>query len=187
MSGVFILGVVFLAQSSIRDQLPERLQAIIAARTPDTSEIDWTVSWHGGRDDGLIERFETRTAGETVWQSNFGDANGYHPVTYRSFPPPDLSPEERRAYESPPESGAGTQSSLAYDAHIWRLPEADRPLWGYQLSRDTAHFFNPFDFAAAGLAPAWRTELNTDVLGLMKIRLEGFDSAEWSQYAQGRF
>ena len=180
MSSLVMVTVALAAQANIKDLLPERLQSFTEARTAETSQFDWTVEWLGGRDDGLVERFVTRTVGETTLQTNFGDSNGLHMVCYRKHPPSDLSWEEIRSYELPPEEDAGTRHSLVYEGELWRINRAEGPINGMILNEQNATDYVPFSFAAAGLSPFWLSETNSNVLGLRADQLEGFESAEWS-------
>ena len=90
----------------VRNELPGALMRGVGRLTPKTSQIEWTVSWGEGPDDGLVERHITRTAGNSVWESNLGDENGYHRREFRTFPPQgDVTPEELEKYLYPRDSG----------------------------------------------------------------------------------
>ncbi len=60
------------------DRYPERVRNLLSPQRPRTSQIEWTVTWRRGYADGLAERYITRTAGDTLWESNLGDEKGNH-------------------------------------------------------------------------------------------------------------
>ncbi len=172
----------------VRSLLPDRLTEVIESRTADTSEVEWTLSWHGGRDDGLVERYTTRTANGSIFQSNRGDAQGFHWKVFRSHPPADVSADALWEYAVPPEESAGTRISLAHDGQFWELFRAESPLSARLTSPSSVLETQkrPRDMAAAGLAPYWADVFNTEPLGLPERYLAGFDSAEWTEQRSGQ-
>ncbi len=196
MKGLWLLLGALLAPSEPRDHYPMRLRNALDTQPTTTSQVEWTVSWMGGRDDGLVERHITRTAGTSVWQSNLGDENGYHPTTYgEPYPgawgkePPEIPNSEQsplayekwlRDHETPEEEEAGTRNNLIYDGQAWHLEDAERPLSGTVQPLESARHFLPVNLASVGLAPCWWTSESNPFL-LHQSQFEGFDSATFRE------
>ncbi|MFQ5352723.1 MAG: hypothetical protein ACE5D3_06590 [Candidatus Binatia bacterium] len=179
-----------LTDLKIRKELPGALMRGVGRLTPKTSQIEWTVSWGEGRDDGLIERHITRTAGDSVWESNLGDENGYHQRSLRTFPPQgDVTPEVLEKYLFPRKLGAGTRNSLISGGYVWHLNSAERPLSGEVERREQAGTIRPntdllpLDFSAIGLAPG--AEVSHNLFGVQTLDLDGFEEAEFNGYRAG--
>jgi hypothetical protein len=199
MKAAWILLGLILAPTEPRDHYPLRLRNILDSQRATTSQVEWTASWIGGRDAGLVERYVTRQAGDTLWESNLGDENGYHPTAYSAgrpgspdveLPQPEMTKdgprimdeEWLRKYEVPKEELAGTRNSLIYDGQAWRLEYAERPLTGIVQPLKTARDFLPVDLPSIGLAPCW-WGMGTDgnPLQLSESDLEGFESAVFAE------
>jgi len=189
----FILG-----PTAPRDQYPPRLRNILESKPATTSEVEWTASWIGGRDDGLVERYVTRKAGDALWESNLGDENGFHPVGFsadedasseKELPqhgvPKEESPiaheEWHRKHEIPKEKLAGTRNSLIYDDQAWYLSRAERPLSGKLQPAVTARVWLPLDLSSIGLAPCWVSDFDANPFHLHQSSFEGFDSATFHE------
>jgi hypothetical protein len=196
-AGLLLLGVL-LPAAGPRDHYPPRLRNILDSRLATTSQVEWTASWVGGRDAGLVERHVTRTAGTSVWQSNLGDEKGYHPTSYGEPHPgawgkdgPEIPNREEsplayeqwlREHENPKEETAGTANSLIYDRQAWHLHYAERPLTGVVQPLETASAYLPVDLPSMGLAPCWwRSELDGNPFHLPEFDFEGFESATFRE------
>ncbi len=171
-----VLGVI-LGATGPYDRYPPRLRTILESQAPTTSQVEWTATWIGGRDAGLVERYVTRKAGAAVWESNLGDENGYHPLVFSAHPPTGVSEEELRKYASPREESAGTRNSLIYDGQAWHLEHAERPLSGMLQPVETARAWLPVDLPSIGLAPCWAGELDVNPFHIHPTWFGGFDSA----------
>ena len=188
-----LLGLIF-APTEPRDHYPSRLRNILDSRPATTSQVEWTASWIGGRDDGLVERYVTRQAGDALWESNLGDENGYHPTSYgEPHPgawgkdPPEIPNREEspmayeqwlRTHEIPKEESAGTRNSLIYEEQVWHLEYAERPLAGVVQPLKSARDYLPVDLTSMGLAPCWWGSGVDDIpFQLPEWALQGFDSA----------
>jgi len=66
MNATWVLLGLFLAPTEPRDRYPPRLRTLLESRLATTSQVEWTASWVGGYDDGLVERHLTREAGDTL-------------------------------------------------------------------------------------------------------------------------
>ena len=199
MKVAWVLLALLLAPTGPRDHYPARLRNVLDSQRATTSQVEWTGTWIGGRDAGLVERYVTRKAGDAVWESNRGDENGYHPTVYSAGPPgssenelpqpeitedgPRIMDEEwLRKYEIPKEETAGTRNSLIYDQQAWYLDHAERPLTGTVQPLGTARDWLPVDLISIGLAPCW-WGIGTDgnPFQLPESDLEGFDSATFAE------
>lgn len=195
-SGWVLLGLL-LAPTEPPDHYPSRLRNILDSQRATTSQVEWTATWIGGRDDGLVERYVTRKAGGALWESNLGDENGYHPTAYRAgrpgspdieLPQPEMTKdgprimdeEWLRKYEVPKKELAGTRNSLIHDGQAWYLQYAERPLSGIVQPLKTARDWLPVDLPSIGLAPCWwASEANP--FQLPEPEFEGFDSAVFAE------
>jgi hypothetical protein len=178
------LFIATLGQASGVDRLP--IEVFDRARVRDfaTSEFEWTLSWVGGRDDGLVERHMTRRAGDDLWESNLGDENRYHPTMYRSIPHAAGPDDDRTESEWPAESTAGTQNSLSHAGRIWYIPRAEHSITARVTEPTDANSHAPFDFSFAGFAPTWNGVDNNNPLRLHGKLLEGLEEAEVSEVLQ---
>jgi len=176
-----LLLAVLLSPTGPRDQHPPRLRNILDSRPARTSQVDWTATWIGGRDDGLVERYVTRQAGDAIWESNLGDGNGYHCTGFRDEP--GGSREEERQ-EIPKHELAGTRNSLVHEGQAWHLYYAERPLNGIVQPLETVRNFVPVNLPAIGLAPSWSTGLEAHPLLLSEWESDGFDSASFREEIQ---
>jgi len=172
---VFSGNGVEVTAATVRERLPARLKTIIADKAAArTSQIEWSLKWIGGRDDGLIERHITRTTPDALWQSNLGDERGGH----------QSAVDAETGEIIPGGELTGTRNSLLYDGYAWHMPDGGRRLTGsispfHERQRDL-----PFDFSAAGWQPRW-SEIGQNVLGLHVSQLEGFESATFTSHEQG--
>ncbi len=176
------IGVVLTAGGP-RDQYPPRLRGILDQEVPTTVQVEWSVTWLGGDNDGLVERYVTRKAGDTLWESNLGDENGYHRLRFRVLEPQGASPEEPRVVAIPTDEDAGTDNRLIHEGKAWDL-KAERPDLGFVASLDTPDIsYIPVNLPAVGLA------LTPDQgrFGLASDALEGFDSAVFREGNEGGF
>jgi len=197
IAGWVLLGVI-LGPTGPRDQYPPRLRTVLDSQRATTSQVEWTATWIGGRDAGLVERYVTRKAGDALWESNLGDENRYHPTGYRAGPRgspeeelpqpeitkdgPRIMDEERlRKYEIPKEELAGTRNSLIYDAQAWHLSYAERPLTGIVQPLETTRAWLPVDLPSIGLAPCWLHDLDANPFHVPNQQFEGFDSATFRE------
>jgi len=173
-----------MSDCDIRRKLPESLSRGLARDIPDTSQIEWTLSWGDKWNDGLVERHITRTVGESVWQSNLGDRNGFHSRTFDRAPPSGATFEEVEPYMDPIESGAGTRNTLLQDGYVWHLFHAEAPGVGSvePVENEVEHL--PLDFTAVGLAVGPRVDEN--LFGVHPSDLEGFAEAEFNTFRAGR-
>lgn len=173
-----------LSDAEVRDALPPRLKKLLLnAPSPRTSQIEWTLSHFGGYDDGLVERYITRTVGDTLWESNLGDANGFHRIAFVNLPPKGTPLEDLAKYMVPREEDAGTRNKLIFEGDVWYISKAERPFSGSVTSLDERSGALPNDFAAAGIMAG--TEFGTGVLGVWPLELEKFPSAEFSSERLG--
>ena len=179
-AGWILLGLL-LGPAEPRDQYPPRLRSVFDSHAPTTSQVEWTASWIGGRDAGLVERYVTRKAGDALWESNLGDESGYHRLVFRASPPAGISEEESRQYASPREETAGTRNSLVYDGQAWHLSPAERPLSGMLQPVEAARAWLPTDLPSIGLAPCWGSDLDANPFHLPNQQFEGFDSATFRE------
>jgi len=186
MSIVFPLIVAVLGQSSVVDQLPKELRARVTNRDYKTSQIDWSLSWFGGDDDGLVEKYITRRAGDDLWQSNLGDENGFHRTTYEGGWASDDLSWQLKWTPRPPERTAGTQNALTHAGRLWYVPRAEHSRSGLVKDPSTAVSHLPFDFSAAGIAPRFKGLSNSNALGINERALNGLGSANvYESYAGG--
>src|SRR3990172_8877303 len=171
MQSRWVFLALLLAPTDPYGHYPERLRRILDSRPEKTSEVEWTATWIGGRDAGLVERYVTRKASDAIWESNLGDEHGYHPTSYGEPHPgawgkdaPEIPNREEspmayeqwlRKHEIPKEETAGTPNSLIYDGQAWHLQYAERPLTGIVQPLETARDYLPVDLPSMGLAPCW--------------------------------
>src|SRR3990172_7869436 len=73
-----VLAAVLGQAVDAGDRYPDRIRKLLSPVRSGTSQVEWTVTWRAGYDAGLVERYITRTAGDTVRESKLGDENGYH-------------------------------------------------------------------------------------------------------------
>ncbi len=202
MPSRWVFLALLLAPTEPDDRYPARLRNILDSRLATTSQVEWTASWIGGRDDGLVERFVTRKAGDSLWESNLGDENGFHPTAYSAgrgsspeeeLPQPEMTKdgprimdeEWLREHEIPKEESAGTRNSLNYDGQAWHLEYAERPLTGIVQPLETARSFLPVNLASVGLAPCWwGSGVYANPFQLFQEEFEGFDSATFREWVQ---
>ena len=216
MRTAWVLLGLLLGPTEPADRYPPRLRNVLDLQRATTSQVEWTVTWIGGRDAGLVERYVTRKAGDALWESNLGDENGYHPTAYGEPHPgawgkdgPEIPNREQspiayeewlRTHEIPKEELAATRNSLIYDRQAWHLEYAERPLSGNVQPVETAQEWLPVDLTSIGLAPCGRTSgLEGNPFQLPEWALEGFDSATFAEglenglpmvsavYGSGRF
>lgn len=206
MNAAWLMLGVFLTPTEPRDHYPQRLRNVLDSQPATTSQVEWTATWIGGRDAGLVERYVTRQAGDALWESNLGDESGFHPTGYHADrdefsekEPPVIDEEWRRTHEIPKEELSGTHNSLIYDRQAWYLHYAERPLTGKVQPAAAARDFLPVNLPSIGLAPCWVSDFDANAFHLMEQFLEGFDSATFSEgvenglptlsavYGSGRF
>jgi len=177
-----------VAGETVGSKIPERFpQELLRGRTywnAKTAQVEWTRSWYDKYNDGLVERVVTRSAGDTVWQSNLGNEQGYHERAFRSVPPRDATPEEAESSMYPPDSGSGTRNTMTDGMYSWSIPRAERPTSGQVVTLESKFAQVPFDFASAGLALT--SKVSTNVLGLYDLDLADFDQAKFEVTRIGR-
>lgn len=185
MHATFLIAAVVLGQVDVRSHLPEQLQQVMESRKADTSQVEWTITYLQGRDAGLVERHITRTVGDTTWEVNLGDENGYHRAKHPPLPR-DASEEVLRKAQISREQNAGPYHSLVYDGRIWHLEHKQGllPVFGRAIPKDVAGDYRPFDFTAGGIGPWWY-HLYADTLGLRGKLVEGFESATYTVTSHG--
>jgi len=173
-----------ISDHGIRQKLPESLRRGLGRDVPGTSQIEWTLTWDDKWNHGLVERHITRTVGDTVWQSNLGDENGYHQRTFRMSPPRGATSGEAESYMFPLETGAGTRNSLLHDGLAWDIDPAERPIVALVEPVETKIASLPLDFSAVGLAMG--PNLGGNLFGVQPFDLEGFAEAEFDTFRAGR-
>jgi len=198
MKTTWVLIALFFAPTEAHEQYPMRLRNVLDAPHATTSHVEWTVSWIGGRDDGLVERYVTRTTGDTVWESNLGDENGCHPTGYWANQPalsetelsehrkpedksPVMDEEWLAKHEIPKEKLAGTNNSLIYDRQAWYLPTAERPRSGDIQPLEKVGNYLPVNVSSIGLAAGWVSQFDANPFLLPQHVLEGFESATFAE------
>ncbi len=164
---------------------PRQLEAVVAQAPWRTSQLEWTVTWVGGNDEGLVERYVTRTAGDTVWESNQGDENGFHPARFRNAPPGEYD-ENKRAYAIPRDELAGTQNTLRAEGQLWRLEYAEKPHTGLLTPDTERRAYTPVDVKGMGLMPAFDGALaGRTPIALPYVAADAFDSAVFATRTEG--
>ncbi len=201
MNAAWVVLLALLGPTEPADQYPPRLRKALESRLAATSQVEWTLSWIGGRDDGLVERYVTRQAGDALWESNLGDKHGYHQTSYgyisqrltiaaakgpaHSEVPKQEAPltheEHRLQDEWPKEETAGTRNSLIYDGKVWYLSRAERASTGMIQNVETVSAYLPLDLPSIGLAPSQMSMLDANPFRLPNKMFEGFDSAEFRE------
>ncbi len=171
---------VLLCASIGETRYPTRLQNLLDAGKDKSSEVEWTLSWAEGVNNGLVERFLTRTSEDSIWQSNLGDENGFHAVQYTKEPQ-GHSEEEMREYQVPREKSAGTRSSMIYGDQLWYLPRSEFPLSGYVQPLSVATAYRPFRPTAIGLSPGMVNELDSGPFRIPYGYADGIDSAAFDE------
>lgn len=178
MKRVCVAILAILANPLAADPLSSVFRKDFSKRGFTTSQFEWTLTWVGGRDDGLVERHVTRQAGDDLWESNLGDENGHHPTMYRAMPGADSPPQDPREFEWPAERIAGTRNSLTHDGRVWYLPRVEHSVMGFVEDAETSSSHLPFDFSLAGFAPVWHGLENSNALRLNQRLLAGLDRAD---------
>ncbi len=201
MLSLGLIRLVLLCMEPSQPVYPARLRAVLDSAPPNTSQIEWTVTWNGGYDDGLVERFITRTTGDTLWQSNLGDENGFHRTWFRrtapgsaddgiraSQPPSHILPDEVPTYGVSRHESAGTNNFLISEQRIWNLPQAERPIAGRIAPKsDEKNWFDepPVDVARIGLAAYFGALPKYGSFRIPAASAEGFESATFREGSQG--
>lgn len=177
MASWLLLLCTVLGQAGIEENLPAPLRRAMEARQADTSQIKWTYTHLDDREYGLVERITTQTVGDTLWQANIGDENGFHRTTYRSFP----------NHPIPQEDVAGTWNLLVYEGDIWAMDnQAGRhPVSGNATPCDQRYMHHPVDFRWAGINPWWGLRTSSNVFGLDRRFVDGFENAKLNQTVSG--
>jgi len=139
---------------SDRPPYPQRLKDFLGGNRAQTSQVEWTVAWIGRSNDGLVERNITRSSGDTIWQTNLGDENGYHTRALRDSLPGEYD-EKQQMHEVPQGEQHGTHSAMLYDGQLWQLHDAERPISGIVLPPTDRKAFAPIDPLTMGLTPYW--------------------------------
>jgi hypothetical protein len=156
-----------------------------------TSEIEWTVTWTGGLDNGLIERYVTRTADGAVWESNLGDENGFHRSSLahspdsisRAVPGPGMTDAQIKQLglvEVPKKGSAGTINRVVCSGEAWHL-NANKPVAGSLAPTDHPSARLPVDLQSIGLAVSWEFDAPLGSFGIRKPHSDGLESAQVSE------
>ena len=181
----FFCVAMITGQQLDQARLPQRLRRALEGETSATSQVEWTLTWFGGYDDGLVERHITRTAGDTIWESNLGNADGYHPTGFQRLVPQNPTKEQVQQAMVPKVELAGVRNKLIHDGWAWYLPHAERPLSGDAAPIDKALAYLPVPIKSVGLAPRLRSDLDTNPFQIAPRDFEGFDEAafreEWDR------
>lgn len=157
--------------------LPSRVRIILESKSTTTSQVEWTLSWFGSYNDGLVERHITRTSDETIWESNLGDEKGQHNAAFYHWPGPNATEEQLRREMVPKELVAGIRNKLIYDDRAWYIAHAERPLSGYASPAAKTTDWLPSDLKSIGLAPYEESESDANPLNLYRDDFEGFEKS----------
>ncbi|MEK6798771.1 MAG: hypothetical protein AABZ12_07390 [Planctomycetota bacterium] len=159
MSTLCVAILVMSASGDAPDRYPSRLRRAIEGQPARTSQVEWTLSWIGGDNDGLEEHFVTRTAGDAVWQSKPGKM-----AEVRAAEPapgaPKMSPDNLQRPDAPPRYLGGTENRLIYEGLAWRLPVAERPLSGTVMDWLQPGAMAPVGLPSLPLVPVWHTSFD---------------------------
>ena len=169
--------------------IPPPVQSVLSGWSADTSHIEWSVTWVGGYNDGLVERYLTRTTEDETWETNYGDENGNHQKSFRAIPPPGtaLSAEELEQYIMPDQEVAGTRHRMTKDGRSWELYKEELPLSAAVIeSSDPRNHHLPVNLHSIGLSPGWMTESVQNPLLLQEGQLEGYEGARFTSSSGGR-
>ena len=182
-----IISAMLILFAAADDRYPVRLRNVLDPERPRSSQLEWTVTWIGGWDDGLVQRYVTRTAGDTVWESNLGDQNGDHRASF-THPGNKFSStqfgvsvsrekiENMGLEEVPKERNSGTRNSMVYEGEVWYL-NADKPVSGFLSPVGSSDARAPTNLESVGLRPSWEDDYPTNPFGLPRIHSEGLESA----------
>ncbi|RMD63866.1 hypothetical protein D6833_05190, partial [Candidatus Parcubacteria bacterium] len=166
----------------LRSLLPEQLKRIVEAPLPKTSQVEWTLSWFDEDNEGLVERCVTRTAGETIWQSNLGNERREHRAGRGASAASEAAREDSGVPMSRPK---GTQNKMIGEGRQWYIYNADRGFFGETSTLEAAWGNSPVDFRSIGLSAGPHLDWNS--FGLLPPSLNGFDLATFTTYQQGTF
>lgn len=133
---------------------PRLIEQLLDGSLAASTEFDWTLSHFDERNDGLTERFRTRTSGPDIWESNLGDESGYH-STRRTGEHGDQGGEGVSHEDPVREKTAGTQNRLLSQGRSWYLPVTERPLVGRTAGPEEAQQWLPTRPQGFGLMPLW--------------------------------
>lgn len=186
MVGLSITILASLWQSNPTTSVPIPIQQVLAkARAYRTAQFDWTVTWLGGQDNGLVERFVTRIAEAAIWESRLGDEFGRHRRSWTDGEPDPVplqtSSSEAQRSEREVEDLSGTESILVYEGAIWELPNVQRPLVGLIEPLDSARGTMPLDVQSIGLSPSWDGSLDVNPYRIPEPLYRGFESAVFDE------
>lgn len=175
-SALFWLGLISGPAPDYAN-FPPRVRTILESQSATTSQVEWTLSWFGGYNEGLVERHVTRTADETIWDSNLGDEKNQHSAAFYHQPPSDPTEEELRKAMVPRELIAGIRNKLIYDDWAWYIEHAEHPLSGYASPVEKTTHWLPSDLKSIGLAPHEGNDSGANPLHLYPDDFEGFEKA----------
>ena len=209
--GIVGVAIIVPPARAINDEDYEYLADLVAqSRDRDfgqTWEAKWTLSWYDQWNEGLVERYITRAAGDSLLQSNFGNENGHHRALFRQAiadnehsennrdsgsaafdrPPEGLSREDALLLQIPPDKLAGTINMMIFQGKVWRPDGVQKSaiLTGSVETIVPAKLQQhlPVDFATIGFAVA--PYLRYSVVGLDPWDFEGFDSAPLERSRSG--
>ncbi len=173
------------------NRYPVRVRNLLSPQRPRTSQIEWTVTWGAGYDAGLVERYITRSAGDTVWESNLGDENGYHRTLFahsdnpstHTLPGSSMTAQEVRQMglqEAPKEKFSGPQNSMIYQGQVWRL-NSEHPVSGSVGPIGDPSAQGQVEPTSVGLRARWEEEYSRSPFGLIPSQAEGLESASFSE------
>ena len=189
-----VLAAVLCQAVDAGDRYPDRIRRLLSPERSGTAQVEWTVTWGAGYDAGLVERYITRTAGDTVWESNLGGENGYHrtrfahshnPSTY-TLPGVSMTAQEVKQMgleEAPKEKFSGPQNSMIYQGQGWRL-NSERPVSGTVEPIGDASARGLMEPASVGLRARWEEEYSRIPFGLIPSHAEGLESATFSEASE---
>lgn len=186
MNTCFLLICVVLGLVD-NQKLHPRLRTLLDSGPEKTSEIQWTLTWIGSYDDGLIERHITRTTGDTVWESNLGNEKGEHRTRFKTRPPGDATPEQLELATWPRSEDAGVHHRLKQDGRIWHINRGPVASSGYAIPTDKAISRIPMKVEAAGLAPRIASEVEPPPFNLHPTEFEGFENVEFTEGRENGF
>lgn len=153
----------------------------------ETSQFEWTMSWHSGYDDGLVERYTTRTAGNMIWESNFGDENGYHSTVFHRRPPREGLAEEVDSAMVPKAEMAGIRTKYIGDELSWYVPNTELPVYGFVTPLKDTAIYLPLKIPGLGFSPYLSKEPYGNPFNLAPADYEDFANATFREHLDGGF
>jgi len=145
---------IWIAQPSGQgpSHYPILVERILSGPRSQTSEFDWTVTWLDKTNEGLVERYSTRTDGPTIWEENRGDESGFHARGYERISD-GTGPDLYTLQEIPRDQLAGTRNTLQFDEQVLNIASAEAPMDGSVAPITQRRGNAPIDLLAIGLVP----------------------------------